>query len=129
MLTIRQEQFAVLSQLEVEKFADWVFTHLQRFFPAQCRAAGDVRISEMIEYGIERAAAYNLTSKRDVCKYIDLMVVFGRDFDTDSRLPWAGELLRQGRNPGVKTRLLLEAGKKHLRYARQKRSVRSSSST
>ena len=39
----------------------------------------------MVQYGIKRAAVYGFTAKRDVCKYIDLMILFGRDFDTDKR--------------------------------------------
>jgi hypothetical protein len=101
-----------------------MLVHLQKFFPGQCYAAGEERVREIISHGIDRAATYGLTSKRDVCKYIDLMVVFGRDFDTDSRLRWAAEILRQRRNPGIKMRLLLEAGKRHLAAARQKRPVR-----
>jgi hypothetical protein len=83
MLTIRQAQFAVLSQLEVQKFEEWMLVHLKRFFPRQCAGGGDQRLREMVQYGIQRAAGYGVTAKRDVCKYIDLMIVFGRDFDTD----------------------------------------------
>jgi hypothetical protein len=115
MLTIRLEQFAIFSQLEVRKFEDWMLGHLRKFFPKQCAVAGDQRLREMVQYGIQRAAGYGITAKRDVCKYIDLMIVFGRDFDTDNRSRWAGEILGKRRNPGVKMPTLRQAAKPHLK--------------
>jgi hypothetical protein len=115
MLTIRQAQFAVLSQLEVQKFEEWMLVHLKRFFPRQCAGGGDQRLREMVQYGIQRAAGYGVTAKRDVCKYIDLMIVFGRDFDTDGRSRWAGAVLGERRNPGAKIQTLLQAAKLRLR--------------
>ncbi|HEY1219914.1 MAG: hypothetical protein ABSE42_10500 [Bryobacteraceae bacterium] len=115
MLTIRQAQFAIFSQLEVRKFEEWMLAHLKKFFPVQCAAAGDQRLLEMVRYGIQRAAAHGITAKRDVCKYLDLTIVFGRDFDTDRRTRWAGEILARRRNPGVKMQILLQAAKLRLR--------------
>jgi hypothetical protein len=115
MLTIRQAQFAVFSQLEVHKFEEWMLTHLKKFFPQQCAAAGDQRLLEVVRYGIQRAAVYGITAKRDVCKYIDLMIVLGRDFDTDNRSRWAGEILGKRRNPGAKMQTLLQTAKLRLK--------------
>ncbi len=114
MLTIRQAQFAVFSKLAVRKFEDWMVAHLERFFPRQARELGELKLRETIQYGIDRAAAYDVTIKRDVCKYIDLMIVFGRDFDTDKRFRWAAEILSKKRNPGAKMRALFEAAKARL---------------
>ena len=38
MLTVRQAQFAILSQLEVQKFEEWMLAHLRKFFPKECAA-------------------------------------------------------------------------------------------
>ena len=114
MLTIRQAQFAVFSQLEVQKFEEWMLAHLKKFFPRQCAAAGDQRLREMVRHGIQRSALYGITAKRDVCKYIDLMIVFGRDFDTDNRLRWPGEILGKKRDPDVTMQALVRAAKSRL---------------
>ena len=92
-----------------------MLAHLRRFFPSQCLAAGDQLLRETIQYGVRRAAGYGITAKRDVCKYIDLMVVFGRDFDTDRRALWAGEILAKRRNAGAKMQMLLQAAKVRLK--------------
>ena len=115
MLTIRQAQFAVLSQVEVRKFEDWMLVHLKKFFPRQSAALGDTQLRETVRHGIEQAAGYGLTARCDVCKYIDLMIVFGRNFDTDRRFPWAGEILGKRRNPGVKMQTLFQTAKFRLR--------------
>ncbi|HEY1220085.1 MAG: hypothetical protein ABSE42_09955 [Bryobacteraceae bacterium] len=115
MLTIRPAQFAVLSQWEVQKFEDRTLVHLQKFFPRQCAALGERRLRESIQYGIRRAANYGITARRDVCKYIDLMIVFGRDFDADKRFRWAGEILRGRGHPGTRMQALIMQAKLRLR--------------
>ena len=42
------------------------------------------------------------------------MVVFGRDFDTDKQLPWAGDILKTSGDSSGKTFALRQAAKKHL---------------
>ena len=115
MLTIRAAQMDIFSQLAVEKFEGWLLLHLKKFFPGRCKALGEPQLREMIQYGIKRAEAYDVKTRRDVCKYIDLMIVFGRDFDIDDRYPWAREILSRRRNSSAKMRALLEASQNHLR--------------
>jgi hypothetical protein len=117
MLTIRQAQFDVFSKQEVDKFEKWMLAHLKKFFPAQCSSAGDACLRDLIQYGMKRAADHKFSARRDVCKYIDLMLVFGRDFDTDRRLPWAAETLRKSRDPEGKMCLLFGIAMNHLREA------------
>jgi hypothetical protein len=120
MLIIRQAQFAVLSQYETRKFENWMFAHLHRFFPAECAAAGDARVIETIRYGIQRAAAHRITDKRDVCRYIDLMVVFGLDFDRDPKLRWAADILARRADSRSRMRALLASAKTALRKRARK---------
>ncbi len=67
--------------------------HLRKFFPENCRKLGDVGLLETIRLGVERAASYQISSERDVCKYIDLMLALGPDFDRDPKLPRVARLL------------------------------------
>jgi Domain of unknown function (DUF4123) len=113
-LTIRQAQMDVFSQVEVQKFEDWMVSHLKQFFPTQSQSLGEPQLREMIRHGIRRAADYGITDKRDVCKYIDLTIVFGRHFDTDERLKWAGEILRKPRPQRLKIHTLLQAANQRL---------------
>ena len=103
----------VFSKLEVESFHNWMLVHLRRFLPSQCLAVGEPRLPNLIQSGIEHAASYGITTRRDVCKFIDLMVVFGRDFDT--RLPWAGPILTRGSPQGERMQVLFATAVRHLR--------------
>ncbi len=117
VLTIRLAQLTVLSRLEVQKFEDSMVEHLNRLFPAQSKCAGEAPLRETIQYGIKRAAAYGITSERDVSEYIDLMAVYGRDFDADQRFAWTRDILARQDDPGRKIEALREAAKSHLRRA------------
>jgi len=113
-LTIRASQLARFSQVEREKFEDWMVVHVNRFFPRQSQSAGEDQLRQTIRYGVERAASHGITVKRDVCKYIDLMIVLGRDFDTDRASPWARRILGQSASSDYKMQSLLAAAKRRL---------------
>ena len=95
MLTIRKEQLKVLSRNEVQKFEVHMRAHLRKIFPEQSGTLGKEELDNVIRHGIERAKVHGIVSQRDVCKYIDLMMVFGRDFDTSPKLPWASATLKE----------------------------------
>ena len=115
MLVIRKKQMAVFQEVEIKKFVDRMAIHLKKFFPRQCETLGEPKLRETIQYGIKRAAFYGITAKREVYKYVDLMVVFGRDFDNDRRLAWAGEILKRSTSPGRRVSMLLQAAKEQLK--------------
>src|SRR4051812_18248003 len=92
-MIIRQEQLASLSTAARTKFEDRVAEHLKRCFPKQCEELGEAGIQNLIDSGIHQAAKHEIILERDVCKFIDLMVAFGRAFDHDPALPWASEIL------------------------------------
>jgi hypothetical protein len=107
MLTIRREQFALFSQQEVRKFEDWMVLHLKKFFPGQCETAGDQQIRDLIQHGIRRAARYGITAKKDVAKYVDLMIVLGRNFDSDQQSQWATDILGSPEGASARMQQLL----------------------
>lgn len=92
-LIIRPPQMDAFTASAVSGFEDRVCVHLNKFFPEQCEALGQADTRDAIRYGIARAAAYGIESERGVCKYIDLMFAFGRDYDVDDDLPWAAGIL------------------------------------
>jgi len=108
-LTIRPAQFGVFSDLEVRKFEDWMACHLKRFFSAKCDALGEACIAEIIRYGMKRASHHGFRTRRDVCKYIDLMMVLGRDFDIHERTRWAAGILARGGDASATMRALFAA--------------------
>jgi hypothetical protein len=114
MLTIRKEQLAVFGPLGKNAFEDRMIAHVKKVFPEQSETLGETKLRASIQYGTQRAAAYRITSERDVCKYIDLMILYGRDFDKDPNNPWAQSVLQNQaiRNPSSKIERLYKAAKK-----------------
>jgi hypothetical protein len=93
MLSIRKEQMAVLAQYMLDKFAEAMVEHIRQSFPALYDERGEAGVREMIQYGIRRAQTYGIDVHQDICRFIDLMAVFGREFDKDPNLPWASRIL------------------------------------
>ena len=94
MLSIREEQMAAFSEVAAQKFEDQMLAHLKRCFPDELDSLGESKPRELIQHGVKRAASYGIRGQRDVCKYIDLMIDLGCDFDNDPQLIWASQILR-----------------------------------
>jgi hypothetical protein len=114
---IRSRQMIAFSRSAMETFEDRVVIHLKKCFPRQCEADGVPKVRETVRYGIERASSYGITAHRDVCKYIDLMFIYGLDFDKDPGLAWPSAVLHDNgmREPTLKMETLYEAGMQHER--------------
>lgn len=125
MLLIRKAQMETLRKAAQQGFENKMLAHLNRFFPDACAAMAESGTREIIRYGIGRAKRNGFESEREVCKYIDVMVVFGRDFDRDTNLPWATEILsdktimdNKARMDRLITYAMAHADKKELKDAR-----------
>jgi hypothetical protein len=92
LFKIRREQKLAFRQEALRDFEQWMVRHVERCLPDPWTALGETRVREVILLGIERAAAHDIYAEREVCKFIDLMLVFGIDFD--QRCPWAKEILK-----------------------------------
>jgi hypothetical protein len=93
MLTIRKEQMQALSRVTIQEFEKDMAQHLTQFFPDESAAMGDKALRAHIRHAIARAKEYGVTSERDLCKYLNLTMVYGRDFDTDPELEWMRDFL------------------------------------
>jgi hypothetical protein len=108
LLIITGRQLDVFEEAQARGFEDRMVSHLGEFFPEQCETLGEPAVRELIRYGIERAAAYEMVGERDVCKYVDLMMALGRDFDRD--IQWAAAILtvHREKSPSYKVERLCE---------------------
>jgi hypothetical protein len=88
-MKIRKEQMAVLDRAALKAFEDELVRHLRDFDPKHTAALGEDGLRQVIRSGMERAAKYGLTNRGPIRFYIELMFLFGSDFDTDPWLPWA----------------------------------------
>jgi hypothetical protein len=93
MLVIRPEQFDVFERTARKQFEDLMVSHLREFHPAHAAAAGEVGLRRLIRAGMGRAAQYGFTLRGPVRFYLELMMLYGHEYDTDPLLPWAGREL------------------------------------
>lgn len=110
MLVIRNAQMQAFT---IPMFLNWLEGHLRRFFPDKCEALGPRGLRELMSHGLERARSYGFTAEQDLCRYVDVMMAFGRDFD--QQLDWATDILRDPsiRVPAMRMELLHEAALAH----------------
>lgn len=94
MLIIRDDQMDPLRAIASSAYRHRLANHLKQVFPERCAALGQRELYSAIDHGIATAARYGLKSEREVCKFIDLMFVFGRYFDLPSEQPWAARVLQ-----------------------------------
>ncbi|MEO8131733.1 MAG: hypothetical protein ABJF23_11740 [Bryobacteraceae bacterium] len=110
-MVIRSEQMNAFAKASATDFQGRMVIHLKKCFPPECNTLGEAGVREMIRYGTGRAAVHEAVAERDVCKFIDLMMVYGRDFDAE--LPWASQILndRVVRSASARMDLLFQAAK------------------
>jgi hypothetical protein len=111
MLVIRDAQLRAMARAALP---DWITKHLRQFFPRQCAALGEAGLRERVHEGVSRAVVYGFTTEVQISQYVDLMFVFGADFDTDPALSWPQPLLSDPTLPAaLRMERLLEAGRRH----------------
>jgi hypothetical protein len=87
-MVISTEQMAQLQRASISSFETRMLDHLKRCFPKVCASQTELEIREEIRRGIQKAVAYGFGNELEICKFINLMCFFGRDFDVQKE-PWA----------------------------------------
>jgi len=105
VLYIRSSQIKTFREQLRRRFEERMVRHLHTYFPEQCAALGDEGTREAIGHGIDRAQAHGIVTERDVCRYLNVMFTFGRDFDSDPRCPWAARILDDTARPHPSERM------------------------
>ena len=94
MLRIRTEQLDALRAPALDDFVDEMMLHVHEYFPKESMALGLEAVRERIEDGIKRAEGHGVTTPKGVCKFINMMMAFGPDFDTHpDTAPWVKPIL------------------------------------
>src|SRR4051812_3802933 len=110
MLRLKQEHFDAFAREAQSEFEEEMVAHLYQSFGDVCRPMGEEGVRALIKRGIDDAEGHGITSRRGVCKYLNLAVVFGADFDT--REAWAKLILEDGsiNDPDMRAEKLAKAG-------------------
>lgn len=92
-LVMRREQIEMFAREERRKFEDWMVGHLARCFPDELRTEEARR--EAARFGIRKALIFGIDRRNDVCRFVDLTVAVGPEFEHDPRFPWALGMLER----------------------------------
>jgi hypothetical protein len=117
MIIIRNEQMAALEKASLASFEQRARDYLTEQFPAICARLGPQRLTALIADGIAKARGYGFEIEAQVAGFLELMLTFGPNFDTDSRHEWARKLLDSEDTPAMRMHQLREQAKlyDHLR--------------
>jgi hypothetical protein len=101
---VRREQMEAYREAAVRDFEGRMVEHVARCFPDHFATLGEDGLRQVIRAGVQRAGAHGVVAARDVCKFIDLMLVFGEEFDRERG--WAREILEAQGDPFQRMRRL-----------------------
>ncbi|TDH18496.1 hypothetical protein EXU57_23145 [Segetibacter sp. 3557_3] len=87
MLVILNKQMEVFKAHALKNFEEEMVEHIREFFPNHFKAIQEKGIRNTIEYGYLKARKYGLSTKRNVCLYINNMMLLGSNYETDPLYP------------------------------------------
>ena len=91
-MIIYQKQMTQLSKHLLKNFENYASAYLRNKHAAALSQTSDLELGSLVREGINRSAHYEVPERREVLEFLDYMVLFGRNFDTDPTLKWAAEV-------------------------------------
>ena len=108
MLTIRAEQLSLLNAAGEPQTEVRAMRHLKNCIPASCALLSEEELLNIIRWGRKRSGAYGISSEYDFFRYLNLMFMFGMEFDTSSEHPWARKVLNGRGSASARMDLLMD---------------------
>ena len=93
MLKIRAAQFKVFEEAALQSFEDEMVVHSRKLTPRLSKVLGEDQLRVALRQAMERAGTYGFTNRGPVRLYIELMFLYGSDFDTDPQYPEVAQVL------------------------------------
>lgn len=105
-----------LAAARLRSLEDWLLAHARRHLSDHIASKNDTELREAIRAGITRARAYGAETQSAICKYVDLRLVLGEDFEENPAHPWAARILRGTArvSPDERLQALCAAALQHL---------------
>jgi len=115
-LRIREEQMNVFSDYMNKSFASRAAQYLRESCPDAANSMTAVELHKFIDTGVDRAARYSLIREDEIGVFLELMLLFGMDFD--HKTDWAAEVLQ---NPDLSAAERLNTLHEHRDNATERR--------
>ena len=94
MLKIRPTQMIVFEKASLRRFEDEMVVHSKEFTPRLYEVLGEEQLRVALRQAMKRADTYGFTNRGPIRLYIELMFLYGSDFDTDPQYPAIGKVLK-----------------------------------
>ncbi len=85
----------ILSAAMIRQFEQYMIGHLRENFPDQTQDVSDEKIRTVIQYGIKKAESFGIEYEYDIQRFMEYMVIYGRELDTKEDTRWLGDILRR----------------------------------
>jgi hypothetical protein len=95
-MIIRSEQMSAFEEAARRGFERDLARRCADSAPTLCERAGGDNVLRFVKLGIDRAGSHGFSLRGPVRLYVDLMLWFGCDFDSDPQLDWARQALALG---------------------------------
>jgi hypothetical protein len=102
MLVIRDEQLKILGDDAIER---WIVLYLTECYTQKVRGMAAAELRKLVQRASRRARSREFNSPEEIRKYAHVTFLLGEDFESDSRLGWALEILDDARFATVGSRL------------------------
>ncbi|WNG56715.1 hypothetical protein F0U59_19610 [Archangium gephyra] len=93
MWKITASQMREMGRVMQQRFELGAMDYLRTNFADWSKSKSDAELLGFIRLGINRARVHGVTTEADVLRYLDYMVIYGQEFDTEPATSWAGEIL------------------------------------
>ena len=81
MLVIRDEQMKTLRSVTDLKLIPELLKHVRIYFPDVTENKNDIELTDKIRFIIKQAREYSLFSKRSLFRFVNLVMMFGDDWE------------------------------------------------
>jgi len=93
MLKLNRRQIQAMDTLAFDRFVARMVRHIQVFFPERYLHDDDRAMQAMVRGVVEKARRYGINGKDDVCRFLNLCMLLGADFDENPQHVWVQEIL------------------------------------
>ena len=91
---LRREQLDVLAEVyTAQKFEERLVEHLRQTWPEECAELGEIRLRRRVLDGVCKATEYGFSEESHVSRFMNLIFLWGDDFDSDDDRPRVREIL------------------------------------
>ena len=110
MFKITAQQMTVLGSSSEIQTEDRALCHLQNCIPEVCANLSEEELRTIIQWGRRRSRQYGIEKEYDFFRYLNLMFMFGFEFDNAPQYPWALRisLVEKGSSHGADRHQLMD---------------------